>query len=573
MAERANEGTEGAAGDIPAVDLTAQDQVDGEALYGGPDPHGETAPETPVAPPVDDRKFPVRIIEAGKHPDDFDGLEQRIEDSKVDPEDIKRAMGRVVNVWKEEWGLGASETDETPTVPKIPLFKIPGAQVPENDIPLEEPLNQRPGQVLPARHEETPPSTDSEQLQDAAPKVPREPETPREDDSEQSHLPAEEPVTDERATEHSDEGNHEDGDGEPTDARMAAPAPRSFAREHSEPAADAFDEADPPTPASRPEVGREPWNSAYDVFFGPGGNGGHVPAEGRFFNKPARIEHLQQLPIEQGKATGQQRSEAIKQIAAIGYPLDRLNKIIFRQETSRSKDTLADYTGGGKGELGIYKKHYEQSDAERLATLGHELSHSCSPLKPENADLYGGKEHQAEMASFVGQVTDQSLVTGVYIDGYHKRVLEDFKKEQAAVAHALTVGTIGQASHDRILAAGLRKAREETWAILNERGITNRQLLHDVQGRQQLALEDHNRIARLNHQTERKFVQLISNEDSATPAGIDRALVELLEGVHGLRGLRNRVAELKETFYPEEEAQKAHRRARAQRGNAHAHNH
>lgn len=271
------------------------------------------------------------------------------------------------------------------------------------------------------------------------------------------------------------------------------------------------------------------------------------PAHDRRFDGPARLAHLKGENIQtKGFENPKQLKEAREQIAAIGYPLDHIKQLTRKENDKGRENVLASW---GNGEFTIHDLHNKQIPEKRLATIGHESAHMCSPLKEENVAMYGGEEGRAVAREYLEKATQQAIVTGVHLNAYHKHILAGYKDTTARLEADLSNGTMDRATYHREKAEAERKIHEETWAILNEKALTDRAGLAQVQERQQRKMDDLNRAARAKGRSPvGEKVDLLSSGNKAS--GVDVHMITLLEGVNNLSDLRTRVTDLKRSFYP-----------------------
>jgi hypothetical protein len=248
-------------------------------------------------------------------------------------------------------------------------------------------------------------------------------------------------------------------------------------------------------------------------------------------NRRAYIESLPASGFTRGGY-----AEMIDQVAAIGLPVDNFNNFIRRQNLKGTEDEnyLASWGIGASnyGEFSVYDLHNRQAPQERLATITHESAHANTPLVAHNARLYGGEAERLETAEYVHNLADQSLATGVWLNGYH-----------AYLAEKLEGKKIDRKGFD-----------EETFAIATELGMTNRGHLAQVQERQHQKIDDLARIARIQGLPEPRKVSLLSEErpdGSVTVTGIDKPLITLIDGVSNFASFKQHLSGLKHQFYPD----------------------
>lgn len=250
----------------------------------------------------------------------------------------------------------------------------------------------------------------------------------------------------------------------------------------------------------------------------------------------ARLEWVSSLPAE-GFASAEHQ-EVVGHIAAIGFPLDNFNNLSHRPNVGEEEHTLASWGVGTEnyGEFTIYDLHHRQHPEERLRTIGHESMHANTPLDGKNAHLYGGEAERLEAVRFVEALAEQSLLTGKWLNGYHKSLAQKYNADKTAKNHAIFV--------------------EETSAITAELALSNRGHLRQVEDAQHKKMDDLTRAARAQGKPEpAPKVALLSSEGrdgSVRVEGIDRTLIKLLHGVDDYHSLMQRINSLKARFYPEE---------------------
>lgn len=286
---------------------------------------------------------------------------------------------------------------------------------------------------------------------------------------------------------------------------------------------------------------------------------------GQTAGERARLQQLEGLP-HTGFTTSEIR-QVRAQIAALGYPVDNFRQFIHKHNERGNENTIASWLGHGHGEFTVYDLYGRQIPEKRLGTLGHETAHANSPLKPENEAVFGGKDGQLEAARYIERVAQQSLETGVHLNGYHQYLMKEYKTTTDKLRVSLDSGELSDREHAAAQAEANRKYHEETWAIMNEMALTNRNGLAEVEARQFKALEDLARRRGEGNAPDR--VALLSDPPSERDPqpqtyGIDRWLIHLIDGVNNQQELVQHVATLKQRFYGAANNEKATQRDRNQ---------
>lgn len=252
--------------------------------------------------------------------------------------------------------------------------------------------------------------------------------------------------------------------------------------------------------------------------------------ESPIWDAETRTAHLQSLDAF-GFRDEAHLENTIEEIVSIGLPVNKYGSLHYRPNKKGTEYHLgswgSDREAYNYGEFSLYELLDKVVPEERLATISHEGMHGVSVLDPENAHIYGGEEKRAAAEQYVENVTLQSLITGVHLNSYHKKLIDDFKEGEIS---------------------GL-DLTEETFAILGEMALTNRNGLLGVQEKQKSALVDINRINRRTSQPEFPFQELITEEGSEEANGIDKLLVDILDGVSNVAELRDHTHRIKSLLY------------------------
>ena len=274
---------------------------------------------------------------------------------------------------------------------------------------------------------------------------------------------------------------------------------------------------------------RNPFEANPGMFAGPEA----VPAVG----EAGRLAKLNTL-FHYGFNSEQWRTTS-EQIAAVGFPVENLKTVArhINRTGTESENVLGSWTPGGplEGQFAVYDLIDRVVPEKRLGTIAHESMHANTPFASKNAKLYGqgdqGEINRMEAAELAIFVTDQSIATGIHLNGYHKYLMEQEAKGEITKA---------------LLA-------EETSAIMAEMALTHRGGLEIVQDQQRREIEDMNRIKILNGEEPLSFTEIISSDSvdgqPVEPVGVDRTLVNILQGVENQADLLSHIATLKERFY------------------------
>ncbi len=255
--------------------------------------------------------------------------------------------------------------------------------------------------------------------------------------------------------------------------------------------------------------------------------------ESTLWTAETRQAHLEYLPAY--GFTPEQHAQTISEIVDIGLPVNNLQSLA-RKPNIRGEETHLGSWWSHFGEFSLYDLLDRKFPEQRVETIAHESMHANTPLAKENDHLFGGEVERLDAEEHVLAVADQSLSTGIHLDGYHKALMDKYRR--------------GDIDRDTF--------NEETSAIMAEMALTNRAGLEDVQARQHKAVDDKNRISALQGRPTDQKVDLITidgGEDSQL-TGVDKTLVKLLEGVSTYSELVDHVHNLKMSLYSPEAAKK-----------------
>ncbi len=268
----------------------------------------------------------------------------------------------------------------------------------------------------------------------------------------------------------------------------------------------------------------------------------------------ARLAYLNSLPDE-GFKSKEEKQRTIEQIAAVGLPIDNYKKLVSKRNSRGREERVAASWGIGSENYGEYTR-YDLLDKEvpqkQLGTTGHEGAHAASPFDTRNKLAYPNAEARREAQQIAIGIAEQSIATGIAIDGYHNWLMEEMLfYEQNGVPRNENNQIIDRAIF-----------YEETHAIASEHGLSNRKRLEMIQEAQHNVLDLRARQGR----GKRNKVYLLTSpgaDDVVRVAGIDKTLIHLLDGVNNYDSLINHVKNLKQKFYPDDDLEKARKRGTA----------
>src|SRR3989344_4142493 len=247
--------------------------------------------------------------------------------------------------------------------------------------------------------------------------------------------------------------------------------------------------------------------------------------------EPSRADLIASLPHKGFSPEQQQETDAV--IDAIGFPLDKIERLAHEPNKKDTEDVLGSFGVGRKnrGELIIYDLNEQQPPEQRFKTHVHKIVHSVSPLDPSNAEIYGGEEKRLEAEEFAKQLAVQSLVTKTYINGYHKKLAEMLNEGKITLEHFT----------------------EEAHAIALEYGVTNPAKLEQIQKVQLERIAEIEKSGPLPEGV--RPTHLVSYEGpdgEMVLAGADKSLVDLTQSVTNHKELGDHRQSLKERFYSQE---------------------
>ena len=206
--------------------------------------------------------------------------------------------------------------------------------------------------------------------------------------------------------------------------------------------------------------------------------------------------------------TPAEKRQVLDLCTATRLPLDNVRTIrIVEDEKSKKADTetfdAATYEPRYK-RLTIYRRMLNRNDLPE--TVIHELAHASSPFETGNDRLYGGHEQRLEMGKMIIKIAKSLLAADRALNTYHAKLTRKYKLNP--FRHPI------QSLPKEVL-------YEETWAILVELRFTDPSQLTYIQRSLQELQEE--KIISL-----KKPPQLISEEHSSAPKGVDKALLALM---------------------------------------------
>ncbi len=240
---------------------------------------------------------------------------------------------------------------------------------------------------------------------------------------------------------------------------------------------------------------------------------------------------LQEVPHE-GFRSDTHREQLIGEIVAIGLPVDNFQSLHYRKNEGKALYHLGSWGAGDAnyGQFSIYENNELQTPESRLGTIVHESAHANTPLRKQNAYLYGGETKRVEAEQYARNLAAQSLVTGKFMDGYHSRLAAELYN--------------GEISLDLFA--------EETHAIAVQLGMTNRAKLEQVEQSQHRVLDRMRPYGQIDGLTKVNLVSQVDYNGNISVDGIDKQLITLLRDIDDYKGLIHHVGQLKNNFYADE---------------------
>ena len=211
-------------------------------------------------------------------------------------------------------------------------------------------------------------------------------------------------------------------------------------------------------------------------------------------------------------------------IARVGIDSRYLKSVAYR-ENPVGKENLLGTWQRSKGEMALFKSLEKLPAEAQEGTVVHELLHEVSPLDERTARLFGGESERQAAISRASLVARQTLDTGVYLNGYHKALVE---------AHLRNPNEV---DFDRLV--------EETNAIMGELRFTNRAHLEQVSQAQRVRM-----IVRgipgwvdVVEQAEQNLVKVIGGIKDQD--GLDRHITGVRNWIKGQSGFGSRGVKIK----------------------------
>lgn len=164
--------------------------------------------------------------------------------------------------------------------------------------------------------------------------------------------------------------------------------------------------------------------------------------------------------------SSQQRRTVGNIINFTDLPLNNISKVVYLSNTEGKKHWLGHHNSTNH-EIALYKRLETLPPIAQLGTIVHEIAHSVSPFREENASLYGDERSMRKTARHIKGVAEQSLLTNRFLNAYH-----------AELAKALKSGEIDT-----------QRFSEETGAILIELKFSNPNHLRQVEEAQKVRLK------------------------------------------------------------------------------------
>lgn len=231
-----------------------------------------------------------------------------------------------------------------------------------------------------------------------------------------------------------------------------------------------------------------------------------------------------------------------EEIENIGLPLNNIKKVAYAPNQKGEENILGSFQPFS-GELTLYKSLENLPLIAQQGTMIHEISHSASPLDPENTKLFKSRDEAKIARKNVIGVARQSVITRKYLNGY-----------QAYLHKQLEAGEID-----------LGRFVEETHAIMMELRFTNPKHLKEVETAQHKALKKVN----INNKDGLAFlpVALLTSEKEAERGnlqGADRTIANLIPNLKTkedidkhVSNLRQHLRERQKPILPNHQFQKA----------------
>lgn len=167
-----------------------------------------------------------------------------------------------------------------------------------------------------------------------------------------------------------------------------------------------------------------------------GGEGGYKPPE--VSHQAPRVTEIPQSVEVSG--FGEREAFVRRMVESVGLPLNNVSRITFREASAQ--DTVNSGVLGSvhmeTGELSFYKRLEGLPEIAQLGVATHELAHENDPHNSKNVGLYGSEERMNKTAENVKNVAEQTKESRVYMNWYHKFLLEQLEKGQIDDARFLS---------------------------------------------------------------------------------------------------------------------------------------
>lgn len=254
-----------------------------------------------------------------------------------------------------------------------------------------------------------------------------------------------------------------------------------------------------------------------------------VVDEERLRGREAREGRLRQVEAT-GFESDTQLNQIRERIIDVGLPVDNIVRLKHERNKIGKEEVLASWGVGNRnrGEFTVFDLLDRQIPEKQVGTIVHELAHGSSPMVAENDRVFGSRQERLVAADLAVNIADQTIQTQVFLNGYHAYLYKRY-----------VAGT---------LPGGLETFIEETWAISLEMAMTNRKGLLQKQESQRQVAEELQKAKMWKGEV----VQIITDPGSEEAAGVDKALLGLVDGVSDMKDLRTHLAELKRKHYSEE---------------------
>ncbi len=138
---------------------------------------------------------------------------------------------------------------------------------------------------------------------------------------------------------------------------------------------------------------------------------------------PRVIELPKNLPVE--GFTPEREVFVRGMLEKIGLPLDRVSKVTFKPNTSKTEYVLGS-AHQITGEVTFYKRMEGIPEIAQVGTAAHELAHVNSFYIEENVNAYGGERNMEKARGNAILVAAQTATSHKFLNGYHKALYQEF---------------------------------------------------------------------------------------------------------------------------------------------------